>query len=122
MPYAAKRPCRSMGCRNLVDDGYCAEHLDQAPKKIIDRERGTANNRGYNYRWQQERKRFLMFNPLCVQCDADGNVVTATVVDHIIPHRGDQQLFWDRSNWQSLCKLHHDRKTATQDSKFAQSR
>ena len=32
-------------------------------------------------------------------------------VDHIIPHRGDPELFWDRSNWQALCKNCHDRKT-----------
>lgn len=33
----------------------------------------------------------------------------ATVVDHIIPYKGDTNLFWDTDNWQSLCKLHHDR-------------
>lgn len=37
-----------------------------------------------------------------------GQVVAATIVDHVIPHRGDQQLFWDKSNWQSLCKHCHD--------------
>lgn len=38
----------------------------------------------------------------------------ATVVDHIIPHRGDlsSAAFWDETNWQPLCKRHHDRKTA----------
>ena len=25
-------------------------------------------------------------------------------VDHIVPHKGDQQLFWDQSNWQALCR------------------
>ncbi len=35
-------------------------------------------------------------------------VVLATVVDHKIPHKGDETLFWDRKNWQSLCKPHHD--------------
>jgi 5-methylcytosine-specific restriction endonuclease McrA len=29
-------------------------------------------------------------------------------VDHIIPHRGDDRLFWDRSNWQALCAHHHN--------------
>ncbi|WP_324290694.1 AAA family ATPase [Ancylobacter sp. SL191] len=33
----------------------------------------------------------------------------ATVVDHIIPHRGDSKLFWSRSNWQALCVTHHSR-------------
>jgi 5-methylcytosine-specific restriction enzyme A len=36
-------------------------------------------------------------------------------VDHIIPHKGNQKLFWDTKNWQSLCEMHHNRKTMTQD-------
>jgi 5-methylcytosine-specific restriction endonuclease McrA len=43
-----------------------------------------------------------------MMCRDKGRVTVATVVDHIIPHRGDQALFWDVSNWQSLCKPHHD--------------
>ena len=39
---------------------------------------------------------------------AHGKVKAAEVVDHITPHRGDQQLFWDVDNWQSLCKQCHD--------------
>ncbi len=30
------------------------------------------------------------------------------MVDHKIPHKGDQKLFWDRDNWQPLCKACHD--------------
>ena len=48
---------------------------------------------------------------LCVSCQAEGKLTAATVVDHIIPHRGDMKLFWDESNWQPLCKEHHDQKT-----------
>lgn len=62
-------------------------------------------------------KQFLMAHPLCVQCMAEGRYVRATVVDHIVPHRGDQKLFWDRSNWQALCKAHHDKKTGLEDSR-----
>lgn len=42
-------------------------------------------------------------------CEAEGRTTAASVVDHIKPHRGDQALFWDRANWQPLCKPHHDR-------------
>lgn len=28
---------------------------------------------------------------------------------------GDSKLFWDRTNWQSLCKPCHDRKTMTEN-------
>lgn len=37
-------------------------------------------------------------------------------VDHIIPHRGDLRLFWDRTNWQGLCVGCHNRKTAQERS------
>jgi 5-methylcytosine-specific restriction protein A len=29
-----------------------------------------------------------------------------------------RRLFWDSKNWQSLCKHHHDVKTATEDGGF----
>lgn len=35
-------------------------------------------------------------------------MTAATVVDHIVPHGGDQALFWDTGNWQSLCAPHHN--------------
>lgn len=46
-------------------------------------------------------------HPHCATCAADGLIIRATVVDHVIPHRGDQRLFWDSRNWQSLCTNHH---------------
>lgn len=42
-------------------------------------------------------------------CEDEGRLTPATIVDHIIPHRGDTALFWDTDNWQPLCKLHHDK-------------
>jgi len=47
-------------------------------------------------------------------CQTNGQIAAATVVDHIIPHKGNQVLFWDESNWQPLCKFHHDQKTGRQ--------
>lgn len=79
------------------------------------REGKTTNQRGYTYKWQQARERFLSANPLCLECQAQGHVTAATVVDHHIPHRGDQALFWDESNWRPMCKPHHDAKTQRED-------
>lgn len=73
--------------------------------------------RGYNYRWQQERERFLRAHPLCCYCQRDGRVEPATVVDHIIPHKGDKALFWDRDNWQPLCKRCHDSTKKAEEAK-----
>jgi len=61
----------------------------------------------YNRRWRKARKVFLDLNPLCKFCAAQGKITAASVVDHITPHRGDPSLFWDKSNWQPLCSVHH---------------
>ena len=75
-----------------------------------DRVRGGADARGYNARWRRARIAFLQKHPLCAECQREGKLTPATVVDHIIPHRGDQRLFWDKTNWQPLCKDCHARK------------
>lgn len=77
------------------------------------REGKTTAERGYGGRWQRYRLVFLERNPLCVMCQKLGKVTAATVVDHIVDHRGDQTLFWDSAgNWQPLCKPCHSAKTA----------
>ena len=112
MPYRPKVPCRHPGCPELVESGklYCAKHLPLHPEVTR-----SAGKRGYGSRWQRESKQFLQSHPLCVECVKLGRYTKATVVDHIVPHRGDQRLFWDQSNWQSLCKPCHDKKTLTED-------
>lgn len=78
------------------------------PKTFRFDDRKSSTRRGYGYKWQKAREGFLKKNPLCVDHEARGQVVAATVVDHIVPHRGDMELFWDSDNWQPLCKLCHD--------------
>ena len=63
---------------------------------------------GYGRRWGKRRKHYLSENPLCVMCQEIGRIESATVVDHIVPHKGDYELFWDKDNYQSLCKTCHD--------------
>jgi 5-methylcytosine-specific restriction protein A len=49
-------------------------------------------------------------------------VVVATDVDHIVPHKNDMTLFWDKANWQSLCGPCHSTKTAGEDGGFGNLR
>ena len=84
----------------------------EAVKKEIDQNRPSAASRGYDGRWRKARLSFLATHPLCVTCERRGIVTAASEVDHIIPHRGDQTLFWNQNNWQGLCKPCHSRKTA----------
>ena len=44
---------------------------------------------------------------LCVMCDSVGDATIATVLDHIVPHRGDEAAFHDESNLQPLCQRCH---------------
>lgn len=119
MPSAAPKPCRYPGCSALVHDGggYCVPHK-RVKVKAAESSRESSTARGYGYKWQQARKMFLLAHPLC-QCPdcLEGKVQLriATVVDHIIPHKGDMALFWDQNNWQSMSKPCHDKKTATED-------
>lgn len=90
--------------------------LHRAPVHQHPREKTAA--RGYGERWRKARAAYLARHPLCVDCEREHRLVTATVVDHIEAHKGNARLFWSEANWQSLCKQHHDRKTATHDGGF----
>jgi 5-methylcytosine-specific restriction protein A len=81
-------------------------------KRALDRQRPSAARRGYGPRWRRARAAYLKRHPLCVRCQAKGRIEPATTVDHIVPHRGDQHLFWGEANWAALCKPCHDAKTA----------
>lgn len=54
------------------------------------------------------RARQLEAEPLCRMHEALKQLVQATVADHIKAHRGDEELFFDPENLQSLCKPCHD--------------
>lgn len=121
MPSFAPRPCKRPGCRALVTAGaYCAAHT-KVRQQQADAQRGSSTQRGYGYRWQKVSKAFLRAHPLC-QCpecrEGELRLLPAQVVDHIIPHRGDMTVFWDRKNWQAMNKRCHDRKTAREDGGF----
>lgn len=110
MPQRLRRPCRQPGCPELTDDGWCERHKKQYNKQR-DEYRKSSRERGYTSRWEKARLTFLRSNPLCVECEKEGRLTPATVVDHIHDHKGNQELFWDVNNWQPLCKRCHDAKT-----------
>ena len=59
-------------------------------------------------RWYRLRHAQLSKHPLCSLCAKLGKVTPATVVDHRKPHRGDEELFFDENNLDSMCKPCHD--------------
>lgn len=94
-------------CKNdACIGGYCIEHYKQRARTRF-RSNTNSNARGYNYRWQQFRKIYLMEHSICVICGQP-----ATDVDHIKDHNGDKVLFWNEKNLQALCHSCHSKKTA----------
>lgn len=59
-------------------------------------------------RWKAARETQLQKQPLCEECLQGGRRVGANTVNHRIPHKGDEGLFFDPANHQSVCKPHHD--------------
>lgn len=113
MPKAPLRQCAVTGCPGMAAPGSsrCEDHGRQQ-QQLYDADRGTSTERGYDARWRRARASYLRLHPLCVECERQGSSRAATVVDHITPHKGDQDLFWNTMNWQPLCAEHHNAKSA----------
>lgn len=109
MPFAAAKHCPH---GHAAFTGPRCPVCARAAAAAFEKQRPSSGARGYTSKWREARAAFLQHHPRC----ACGN--HASVVDHIKPHKGDMTLFWDRLNWQPLCKRCHDRKTATQDGGF----
>ncbi|MCK9268492.1 MAG: HNH endonuclease [Alkaliphilus sp.] len=107
MPVRPRRPCAYPGCPELVGAGerYCSAHRKQE-QKYYDKQRGTANERGYTYRWNKYSKWFLSQseNQVCkLRLDKRCKLI-AECVDHIVPPSGpNDSLFWDEKNHQASC-------------------
>ena len=120
----AKHKCKAPGCGKLVYETYCLRHArreeDQRKERARSRDkaRPSASKRLYDRRWQRYRRVFLVDNPFCVRCLAKDRLTPSVVPDHIEPHKGDYDKFWDEENHQALCKRCHDIKTATEDGGF----
>lgn len=72
----------------------------------------TARSADYGTaRWQKARLAHLQQHPLCVECLKRKRTTEATIVDHITPVRLGGGM-WDAGNYQSLCRPHHQAKSA----------
>ena len=99
-------------CLTLVPDRkhvYCEKCTQLYHQKF--RQRIDNARQGDNFynkaAWKRLRTYQLHSEPFCAVCSSPGNTI-----DHIIPHRGDANLFFDSSNLQTLCKRCHDSETA----------
>lgn len=111
--------CLQPRCSMRVESGYCDDH--RRGRELA--RRGSSSERGYNWTWRTRALAFLAMYPLCgmrpggvasvmSRCRDEDRVTRAVQVDHVQPHRGDQQKFWDEGNWQALCRECGARKSA----------
>lgn len=110
------KPCRHPGCGALTREGWCDKHRPKdAPRRA-----SAAWHGWYSLPVWVKRLRpaQLLREPFCRECAARGIRTRAAVADHVRPFRGDWDLFADEGNLQSLCKYHHDRKTALERRRF----
>jgi len=111
MPYKAKKPCPSPGCRELTNGGYCEAHKRASNAEYEKNARDKNATRHYhNARWDRLRQMQLGREPLCCSCKERGRLTTATHVDHIV-EIADGGAVYDIDNLQSLCKPCHSSKT-----------
>jgi len=106
MPAQAPHFCVIPGCSVLTTTAKCPAHQVHA-------EHGRRNFDQRTWyrgkRWKALRQQILIDQAYqCARCHGVGLVMD---VDHILPHRGSPDLFWDRRNMQALCKACHSRKT-----------
>jgi len=116
MPKRPMKPCAYKGCSNLVppNERYCKEHKNIADKEYNKTKRDTKTHKEvYNTRrWRKVRELALKRDGgLCQMCLAEGRIVKADVVDHIVEIK-DGGAAYDLDNLQSLCHSCHNKKTA----------
>lgn len=114
LPERPLRPCKHPGCHALTRSGWCDQHY-RPRSPAWGAKRPSPSARGYTYRWYKASKSYLASHPWCAECERNSRATLATEVDHIVPHKGNQALFWDRANWQPLCHSCHSRKTAKEN-------
>lgn len=98
--------CATAGCPVIVQHGYCracaALREHRRPNFDLRRLYRTA-------RWRALRLVILQEEPLCVECEAEGHVSATEDVHHLV--RARRETFFERSNLQALCHMHHSRHT-----------
>ena len=93
--------CNRCGTRTVVKD--CRPEKERRP---------NANSRGYDYRWQKFRERFLIENPLCLDCKDEGRLKPSHHIHHIVKLSEDPGKKFEADNLMALCATCHDVRTA----------
>ncbi|KKX28237.1 HNH endonuclease [Rhizobiaceae bacterium LC148] len=105
--------------------GTLAPRIGRAPgdeqARLRERDQNVSWRSWYKTaRWQKLRQQVLVRDHYT--CQRTGVLCTgkypdphSPVVDHIRPHRGDEQLFWDPNNLHCVSKTYHDSEKQKQE-------
>lgn len=96
------------------------------PREVRDKRYSPdATVRGWYHsaRWQRLRQEVLIRD--LYTCQQTGVILTtgrdapnAAVVHHKVPHKGDEKLFWDSSNLESVAKSWHDSEAQREERRY----
>jgi len=106
MSVKPSRYCVVFPCHNLAAAGssYCLTHQPPRPEK-------AADPFYVSVAWRRFRAWYIGTHPLCEQCQREGRITPADLVDHIVELKdGGARLA--EENAMSLCVKHHALKTA----------
>lgn len=116
--------CHYAGCSLISKNYYCNKHQLIADKKKEEHKKmlfkGTQRTSSKPYhqlynckKWRVIRSNFLKVHCVCIICGGK-----ATIADHIIPHKGDERLFYNENNLQPMCWRCHSAKTLKENNYF----
>jgi 5-methylcytosine-specific restriction endonuclease McrA len=100
---------QTLGSRVAVQSRQDAE-----AERFKERDRNVGWRKRYSTaRWQRLRQEvWIRDNYTCqktgILCIGKYPADNSPVADHIVAHRGDEDLFWDPSNLQTVSKAYHD--------------
>jgi 5-methylcytosine-specific restriction endonuclease McrA len=80
-------------------------------KKFNGTQRWKETNKYYDNEWTKYTFRFKHYNPRCYACGSNNKIH----VDHVVAHKGNEQLFWNTTNHIPLCHSCHSFVTASFD-------
>lgn len=124
--FSAPVACPDCGQPSVRGKRFCEKHLENNSRMAAERARDKQRYDENPYRawyglaiWPRLKAQFFSADPMnaiCAHIDTRTGErcnKPAEEVDHIIPHRGNWDLFTDLKNLQGLCHRHHSQKTAS---------
>lgn len=82
---------------------------ERQTNKIYNKSRPERDKLYYSKQWKKISKLYRQSHPLCEECERNGRITPAYLVDHIVPIE-DGGSMWEWDNLQSLCIVCHNRK------------